>query len=107
MPKSRMPAPPSMYREFTRRFPKLGAAWEEVGKAGREGPLSDREARLVKLAVAVGSLREGAVHSNVRKALASGMSSDEIEHVIALAAGTIGFPAAVATYSWVRDYRRS
>ena len=33
----------------------------------------------------------------------SGVSRAEIDQVLALSAGTIGFPATVAVYSWVRD----
>jgi alkylhydroperoxidase/carboxymuconolactone decarboxylase family protein YurZ len=59
--------------------------------------------RLVKLAVACGALREGAVHASVRKALALGLTRAEIEQVIALAAGTLGLPATVAIFSWVEE----
>jgi len=51
----------------------------------------------------LGALREGAVHANVRKALAAGISREEIEQVIALAGGTLGLPATVAVFSWVQD----
>ncbi len=98
-----LPKPPDTFVEFTRRYPKLGEAWRLAGEAGEGGPLDERTGRLVKLAVSVGSLREGAVHSAVRKAIASGVSREEIEQVIALAASTIGFPSAVAVFSWVRD----
>jgi alkylhydroperoxidase/carboxymuconolactone decarboxylase family protein YurZ len=97
------PKPPDVYEEFVKRFPKLARAWEDLAEAGREGPLDSKTARLLKLAVAIGALREGAVHASVRKALAQGISSAEIEQVIALAAGTIGLPAAVAVFSWARD----
>lgn len=97
------PEPPKTYRAFVKRYPKLGAAWETISEAGKEGPLDERTARLIKLGIAIGALREGAVHSSVRKALASGASKDEIEQVVALAAGTLGLPATVAVYSWVHD----
>ncbi len=98
-----MPKPPETYEEFTRRYPRIARAWEELAEAGREGPLDNRAARLVKLALAIGAMREGAVHANVRKALAAGVSPAEIEQIVALAAGTLGLPATVAVYSWVRD----
>jgi alkylhydroperoxidase/carboxymuconolactone decarboxylase family protein YurZ len=100
---SHLPKPPDAYTEFTRRFPKVGKAWEMLGDAGREGPIEEKTARLIKLAVSIGALREGAVHSAVRKALASGASRAEIEQVIALAAGTIGLPATVAVFTWTQD----
>ena len=86
-----------------RRYPKLAEAWEKIGEAGRSGPLDDKAARLIKLAIAIGAMREGAVHSGVRKALAAGISAEEIEQVVALAAGTLGFPSTVAVFTWVRD----
>jgi 4-carboxymuconolactone decarboxylase len=97
------PIPPKTYERFIQRYPKLAKAWAEIGLAGREGPLDERTARLIKLAVAIGALREGAVHACVRKALAQGISREEIEQVIALAAGTVGLPATVAVYSWIQD----
>jgi alkylhydroperoxidase/carboxymuconolactone decarboxylase family protein YurZ len=97
------PKPPETFQAFIARFPKLGQAWETLTEAGQEGPFDARTARLVKLAVAIGALREGAVHSGVRKALASGITPGEVEQVIALAASTLGLPATVAVYSWVRD----
>ena len=45
---------------------------------------------MVKLGIAIGAMREGAVHSSVRKALASGITKKEVDQVIALAAGTLG-----------------
>ena len=100
---SSMPDPPDTYKAFQQRYPKIGQAWELIGEAGREGPLDGKTVRLLKLAVALGAMREGAVHANVRKALAMGISREEIEQVIAVAAGTLGLPSAVAVYSWVQD----
>jgi 4-carboxymuconolactone decarboxylase len=97
------PKPPETYEAFVRRYPRIGRAWEELAEAGKDGPLDVRTARLVKLALAIGALREGAVHANVRKALAAGIPAAEIEQVVALAAGTLGLPATVAIFSWVRD----
>ncbi len=97
------PQPPKAFQAFVTRYPKIGQAWDQLGTAGREGPLDDKTARLVKLAIAIGALREGAVHANVRKALAEGITREEIEQVIALAAGTLGLPSAVAAFTWVAD----
>ena len=97
------PRPPKTYQKFVKRYPKLGKAWENIAEAGQEGPLDDRTARLVKLGIAIGALREGAVHAGVRKALSLGISPEEVEQVVALAAGTLGLPATVAAYTWVQD----
>jgi len=95
--------PPKKYRDFVARFPKLGEAWDALHEAGATGPLDAKTQRLVKLAVAIGGLREGAVHASARKALDMGISVEELEQVVALAAGTMGMPATVAAFTWVRD----
>ncbi len=97
------PQPPETYQQFVTRYPKIAQAWESIAVAGREGPLDEKTVRLIKLGIALGAMREGAVHANVRKALALGISPLEIEQVLALTAGTLGLPAAVAVYSWVQD----
>ncbi len=97
------PKPPKTYEEFIRRYPKLGMAWEMLSDAGREGPLDAKTARLIKLAISIGAMREGAVHSNARRAVAAGIRPAEIEQVVALAAGTLGLPATVAIHTWLRD----
>ena len=99
------PKPPPAYQAFVDRFPKLGAAWELLTEGGQEGPLDEKTIRLVKFAIAAGALREGAVHSAARKALAVGVSLEELEQVIALAAPTIGLPSAVAVYTWIQSGR--
>ncbi len=100
---SRQPEPPKAYRAFVTRFPKLGQAWDLLGEAGQEGPLDPRTARLVKLAVAIGAGREGAVHASARKAVAMGITREEMEQVVALTAGTLGMPTAVAAHRWILD----
>lgn len=100
---SQQPEPPKAYRGFVTRFPKLGQAWDLLGEAGQEGPLDARTSRLLKLAIAIGAGREGAVHASARKAQAMGITAAEMEQVVALAAGTLGMPAAVAAYRWIQD----
>jgi alkylhydroperoxidase/carboxymuconolactone decarboxylase family protein YurZ len=95
--------PPAAHRKFVERFPRLGKAWELVNDEGSAGPLEAKTQRLVKLAVAIGALREGAVHSSVRKARDVGASGAEMEQVVALAASTIGLPSAVAVWTWLHD----
>jgi alkylhydroperoxidase/carboxymuconolactone decarboxylase family protein YurZ len=95
------PGPPAAYEQFVQRYPLLGRAWDAIHEAGAEGPLDEKTSRLVKLGIAIGALREGAIHSNVRKALALGVTRAEIEQVIALAAGTLGLPATVAVHTWI------
>lgn len=100
---TRMPDPPETFKDFVDRYPSLAQAWELISEAGRQGPLDAETARLVKLAVAIGAMRQGAVHASVRKAAALGIRPDALEQVVALAAGTLGLPSTVAVWSWVRE----
>lgn len=98
---AKSPKPPKAYNDFVNRFPKLAKAWEALALAGQEGPLDERTIRLVKLALAIGALREGAVSACARKAAAAGVPRREIDQVVSLAAGTIGLPSTVAAHTWV------
>lgn len=94
---------PDVYVRFRERHPEVAAALDQLGAAGAVGPLDERTQRLVKLGIAIGAQAQGAVRSNVRKALAMGVSVDEIHHVAVLAITTAGFPTAVAALRWVDD----
>lgn len=100
---SRRSEPPETYRRFTARFPGLEEAWSRAREAEADGPLDARSARLVKLGIAVGSMRRGAVSSATRKARAAGASTEEILQVLPLAASTLGFPATVAVFTWMEE----
>lgn len=100
---SKLPKPPSAYSDFVARFPKLGQAWDLLAEGGQAGPLDERTQRLLKLAIAIGAQKEGAVHASVRKARAMGISEAELDQVIALSAGTLGLPSAVAAFTWVHE----
>lgn len=91
------------YQDFLQRFPRLGEAWSQIHEEEAQGPLDARTVRLVKLAVAMGAFREGAVRSAVRKATAAGLTQEELEQVVALGASTLGMPSAVAVYTWLQD----
>lgn len=95
--------PPRAFQEFTRRFPKIGEAWERLGEAGRDGPLDDKTARLIKLGVHMACRSEGGTHSAVRKALDAGAQPEELYQVLALTASAIGLPSVVAAFTWVEE----
>ena len=101
--KTKLSKPPRTFDEFSETFPTLRKAWDLLGDAAAEGPLDDRTARLVKLGVAIGAMREGAVHSSARKARALGVTAEEMNQVVALASSIIGMPSSVAVWTWLRD----
>lgn len=95
---------PGPYLRLQHEEPELVAAYERfAAEAHDAGPLSDRERRLVKLAIALASPSEGATHSHARQALASGMDVADLRHVAFLAATTIGFPAMMRALTWIMD----
>jgi 4-carboxymuconolactone decarboxylase len=95
---------PQIYLAFRDAHPEVAKALDELGRSTEHaGPLDDRTQRLVKVALAVGSLAEGAVRSNARKALAAGDTAAEIRHVALLAITTCGFPTAIAGLGWIDE----
>jgi 4-carboxymuconolactone decarboxylase len=95
---------PAPYLRLQREHPDLVEAYERFASVAHEaGPLSDRERRLVKLAIAIASASEGATHSHARQALASGIGLADLRHVALLTASTMGFPVAMRALSWIGD----
>ena len=95
---------PDVYLNFRDRFPTVATALDQLGRVTQAaGPLDPRTQRLVKLGIAIGALAEGAVRSNVRKALDEGSTAEEIRHAVTLAITTVGFPAAIAALGWVDE----
>ena len=84
---------PAFAGSIARRFPKVWDAYTKLGEeTAAAGPLTERERRLVKLALAIGSGSEGATHSHARQALAEGLAPPEGRHVALLAVTTTGWP---------------
>ncbi len=99
-----MPKLPGAAGAIAENHPDVWKAYQALGEASANaGPLSDREKRLVKLALAVGAGSEGAVHSHARRGKAEGLTKDDMVHVAMLAIGTLGFPQAVAAKTWIED----
>jgi alkylhydroperoxidase/carboxymuconolactone decarboxylase family protein YurZ len=95
---------PTRFKVFGQKYPELMQAYEALGAATQQaGPLDVKTRALVKLGIAVGSWREGAVHSHTRRALEAGCTPDEIRHVVLLATNTLGFPSMMATMTWAED----
>jgi alkylhydroperoxidase/carboxymuconolactone decarboxylase family protein YurZ len=85
-------------------FPAVWERYAALGKAVAEsGTLDAKTRRLLKLALSIGAGSEGAVHSHVRQGKEEGLSDAELRQVALLAITTLGFPAAMAGYSWVND----
>jgi 4-carboxymuconolactone decarboxylase len=99
-----MVKPPTQFEQITDRYRELADAYAEFGKAvTRAGPLDEKSIHLVKLGISIGMRHEGAVHAHTRKAMAAGVSADELRHAAILAATTMGWPNMMAAYMWVED----
>ena len=95
---------PGTAGQVAREKPELWRAFQALGAAtGAAGPLSEREQRLVNLALAIGGDSEGATHSHTRRAVAEGLSAEELDHVAFLAITTLGWPQAIRGLTWMRD----
>jgi 4-carboxymuconolactone decarboxylase len=95
---------PGTARGVATKYPELWQAYQRLGEqASRAGPLDARARRLAHLALAIASGSEGATHSHTRRALAEGITAEELEHVALLAITTIGWSNAIKGLTWVRD----
>ena len=98
---------PGAAGRVAREKPALWQALQVLGAAASEaGPLDATTRRLVTLALAIGADSEGATHSHARRALAEGLSADELHHVAYLAITTLGWPHAIRALTWIEDYTR-
>ena len=99
---------PETASNVAREHPELWGAFQRLGEAAsRAGPLDERTRRLVHLAYAIATDSHGATHSHARRALADGISADEIDHVALLAVTTLGWSGAIKGLTWVRDVTRA
>jgi len=98
---------PSAARRVADEQPKLWQALQALGEAANEaGPLDARTRRLINLAFAIGSDSEGATHSHTRRALAEGVTADELQQVAYLGITTLGWPHAIRGLTWIQDLTR-
>lgn len=92
------------YTKFLKDHPEIAEAYQNLGKiCSEKSPFDHKQEHLLKLAMAAGAQLEGAVHSHTRRALEAGASPDEIRGVVLSGIPTLGFPASMATLSWVND----
>ncbi len=95
---------PGAAKDIAEEYPDIWKAYAALGKAAADcGPLTPRERRLVKLALAIGAGSEGAVHSHTRRARAEAIEPEALAQVAMLAIGPLGLPRAVAAKTWIED----
>jgi len=95
---------PERFRTFCERHQGIAEAYENLASECRNaGTLGARDQALARLGVAIGTQIEGAIRSQTRKALDTGLTPDEIRHAIVLSITTIGFPRMMAALTCVED----
>jgi len=95
---------PAAAGEFAESHPEVWKAYAKLGEeSAKAGPIDGETQRLVKLALAIGSQSEGAVHSHVRRGLEEGVDPETLKHAAILAIPTVGFPKAMAAITWIED----
>ncbi len=95
---------PGAAGDLAKSNPAVWEAYAALGAAtANAGHLTERERRLVKLALAIGAGSEGAVHSHARRGVAEGLATEDLHQVALLAIGPLGLPRAVAAGTWIAD----
>ncbi len=95
---------PIPYERFRKEFPEIEKAYEKLASlCHTTGPLDERTRRLIKLGIAIGSGSQGAIKSHTRRAIAMGITQEEIQHVALLSLTTIGFPNMIAAFTYINE----
>ena len=95
---------PPIVDSIAREHPEVWDAYSRLGEATEQaGPLDARTIRMVKLALAIGAGRQGAVHSHARRGLRLGLTPAELRQVALLAIPSLGWSAGVTALSWIDD----
>lgn len=105
MPKQKkLSAPPKFYTSFLKKYQEVGEQYEKLGEVvHQQGPLNERDRALVKLAISGSNMLHSALKSHIKKAVAAGVTREEIEHVALLLLPTVGFPTMMAMMGVVED----
>jgi len=95
---------PFSYSRLKKEFPEVEKEFDKLARrCHASGPLDEKTRRLIKLGIAIGSESDGAVKSHTRRAMAIGISPEEIRHAVLLGLTTIGFPKMIAALNWVHE----
>ncbi|MDA2933403.1 carboxymuconolactone decarboxylase family protein [Acidobacteria bacterium AH-259-D05] len=95
---------PEFLQKVIEHYPEVWGKYGELSEViNSVQGLDDRSQKLVKLGIAIGASREGAVHSHSRKCSRAGFSNTELGHAALLGITTIGWSGAMAALSWIND----
>ena len=95
---------PSTLQEFTKRYPKVWSAHENLGlECKQAGPLSDKQIQLIKIAVTATLTLETPFKTHVKKAVQAGASKHEIEHAIIQLLPIVGMGRTMMAMKWYQE----
>ena len=95
---------PEFLQKVVDRYPEVWAGYGALSRALESvDGLDAKSQRLVKLGIAIGAGRQGAVHSHTKKCKKAGWTEAELYHAALLAITTIGWSGAIAALSWIDD----
>jgi len=95
---------PRFLQKVIQRYPDVWRNYESLGKGiAAIGALDSKTQHLVKLSIAIGAGREGAVHSHTKRCIKAGISNEQLFQTAMLAVTTIGWSGAMAALSWIND----
>ena len=95
---------PEFLQKVVDRYPEVWTSYGELSRALESVTgLDAKSQRLVKLGIAIGAGRQGAVHSHTKKCKKAGWTEAELYHTALLAITTIGWSGAIAALSWIDD----
>lgn len=98
------PNKPSHYEHLRTLFPQVIEQLETMGKTLHEaGPLDEKTLLLTQMCAAAAMHSEGSVRSHARRALAAGVTAEQLRHALIAQLNTIGFPTVAAALAWVEE----
>src|SRR5574337_886273 len=89
---------PEFPQNVIKKYPKIWESFDALGNAvsGLPNGIDKKSQHLIKLGIAIGAGREGAVHSHARRAKKAGFTNEQIYHTALLSITTLGWPGAIA-----------
>ncbi|QOI96108.1 MAG: carboxymuconolactone decarboxylase family protein [Flammeovirgaceae bacterium] len=100
----KLPKPPKFFTNFEKKYPEVAKAYKQLGDAVHEqGPLTERERALVKLAVSGSHRLTSALKSHIRKGITAGLTREEMEQVALLLLPTVGFPTTMTMLGVIEE----
>jgi alkylhydroperoxidase/carboxymuconolactone decarboxylase family protein YurZ len=96
-----------IFSQFKKEFPEIHQQHEALGKAVHQtgGPLSEQSRWLIKIVISAACNHKRALETHFHKAIAAGVTEEEIKHALLLLIPTAGFPAFMKSYAVLKGIK--